>query len=133
MKNRAKCRLCGDILESLTQFDVVECSCKEISIWGGEYELRCHARDFKNFLRIDDRGAERQVKYIEVHEEDQKNEASEPVPKALTRQELIDEIDTLVQYISDYPPHKLHSACTYADLRDFVSLLSSVLKLPFPY
>lgn len=133
MKNRAKCRLCGDVIESLTQYDIVECSCKEISIWGGEYELRCHARDFKNFLRIDGEGRERQVKYIDINEANESNGQAEDEPKKPTREELIEELDTLIKYIGDYPPHKLHSACSYADLRDFCSLISSVLKFPFPY
>jgi hypothetical protein len=131
-KNMAKCALCGDTIESLTQFDVVECSCGEISIWGGEYELRCHAKNFKNFLRIDADGSERQVKYIDVTKTDESNESDKPIPESLTREELIDELDTLIKYIGNYPPHKLYSPCSYADLRDFCSLISSVLKFPLP-
>lgn len=58
MRNRAKCKLCGDILESFHEFDYQTCKCNEISISGGLIRYECAAKDFSNFLRVDDEGNE---------------------------------------------------------------------------
>jgi len=52
--NKAKCKLCGDIIESKHQHDFVRCKCGEIFVDGGNSYSRYGARDFKNFLRYDD-------------------------------------------------------------------------------
>ncbi len=52
-KNRAKCKLCGDILESKHRHDFVSCKCGEIFIDGGNDYWRAGARDLKNILRFE--------------------------------------------------------------------------------
>ena len=39
-RNRAKCLLCGDIIESQSRHDFVTCSCGNLSVDGGEWYLR---------------------------------------------------------------------------------------------
>lgn len=58
MRNRAKCNLCLDVLESFHTFDKVECSCGEISISGGMDHFECGYKNIENFIRIDDRDKE---------------------------------------------------------------------------
>jgi hypothetical protein len=55
MRNRAKCRLCNDIIESTHVHDYKTCSCGEISVDGGNEYHRCSAKDFHNFIRLDDK------------------------------------------------------------------------------
>lgn len=62
MKNRAKCKLCGDIIESYHDQDHVICKCGEIEVFAG-LGMRCAARDFANFIRVDDEGNEIVVTY----------------------------------------------------------------------
>jgi hypothetical protein len=62
MRNRAKCRLCGDILESFHEHDRVECSCGEIAISGGTVRYELAYRNLDNFLRLDDNDQETPVK-----------------------------------------------------------------------
>lgn len=38
--NKAKCRICGDIIQSLHRHDFRSCSCGEISVDGGHSYLR---------------------------------------------------------------------------------------------
>jgi len=57
MRNRAKCRKCGSVIESFHPTDFILCKCEEIAVDGGE-ALRCYARDWGNFLRVDDEGNE---------------------------------------------------------------------------
>lgn len=46
--NRARCRKCGDFLESLSVHDFKTCSCGAISIDGGLKYLRRLAKDFND-------------------------------------------------------------------------------------
>ena len=54
MKNRAKCKLCNSIIESFHRHDYVTCACGEIAVDGGLDYFKVIARDYANFLRIDD-------------------------------------------------------------------------------
>jgi hypothetical protein len=58
MRNRAKCKLCGDILESFVDGDLVQCNCREIAIDGGLQFLKTWAKDYANFLRVEEDGTE---------------------------------------------------------------------------
>ena len=84
MRNRAKCKLCSDILESFHEHDWVSCKCGEISICGGNVKLECSAKDWKSFLRVDDQGN------VIVPKVMQKDEVEAIVePKALSKAEKI--------------------------------------------
>lgn len=50
--NRAKCKLCGDIITSTHRHDFVRCKCGEIFVDGGKSYTRCGAGDFKNFISM---------------------------------------------------------------------------------
>ena len=49
-KNAAKCRLCGDVIESKSVHDFVVCSCGEIFVDGGHEYLRRGANNFENLI-----------------------------------------------------------------------------------
>jgi hypothetical protein len=51
-RNVAKCRLCGDIIESRHRHDFVRCKCGEIFVDGGLEYLRAGALDFNNFINL---------------------------------------------------------------------------------
>lgn len=53
--NRAKCKLCGDIIVSKHRHHFVFCKCGEIFIDGGNSYWRCGAKNFKNLLRFKNR------------------------------------------------------------------------------
>jgi tRNA(Ile2) C34 agmatinyltransferase TiaS len=36
IRNKAKCKLCGDIIESMTRHDFKFCSCKKMAVDGGK-------------------------------------------------------------------------------------------------
>ena len=48
IRNRAKCLLCGDIIESHDRHDFVTCSCGSLSVDGGRYYIR------RAFVNVDD-------------------------------------------------------------------------------
>ncbi len=53
VRNRAKCRLCNDIIESTHVHDYRTCSCGEISVDGGGEYQRFSANDVNNFISLD--------------------------------------------------------------------------------
>lgn len=50
--NKAKCKLCGDVVESKTVHDFRSCSCGEISVDGGKDYLRRCAKDLSNIIEL---------------------------------------------------------------------------------
>lgn len=51
--NKARCRLCDDVIESKSVHHFVQCKCGEIFVDGGNEYWRAGAGDFKNFERLD--------------------------------------------------------------------------------
>lgn len=50
IKNAARCKLCGDIVESTYTHDFVTCSCGNLSVDGGhDYLRRCFRDDEDSF------------------------------------------------------------------------------------
>jgi len=50
--NKAQCKLCGDIIESLNRHDYKRCSCGEIAVDGGKSYLKRSAGDFNNMIEL---------------------------------------------------------------------------------
>ncbi len=63
MRNRAKCKLCGEVIESMHKHDYVVCKCGEIAVDGGQEYSRCVAAHKENFLKIDDEGNAVEIKH----------------------------------------------------------------------
>lgn len=124
MKNRAKCKLCNDIIESFHSTDCVMCKCGEIGVDGGD-KLLCFANDFSNFLRVDDKGNEIVVK-VENN--------SEPKDMILntkpTKKDLLEMLDNFITNIDQLPQHAKYSPVSHADLSSVLTLVSSILRSP---
>jgi hypothetical protein len=52
LQNKAKCTLCGDVIESKHRHDFVSCSCGNIFVDGGKEYLRRGAADFEHFEEL---------------------------------------------------------------------------------
>lgn len=50
--NKAKCKVCGDVIVSKHRHDFVQCNCGEISVDGGQEYLRRGARNVENFIEL---------------------------------------------------------------------------------
>lgn len=136
MRNRAKCKLCGDILESFHQHDYVECKCKQISIDGGQNYWRCSAIDYANFLRIDDDGNEVIVTYKEERK-DTPPTTEQPEPQELKKDEaiaslppepLIDVVDEMIRNIERLPVHAQLMPVNQYDYMAILLLFKRFLK-----
>lgn len=152
MRNRAKCKLCSDILESFHRYDYVSCRCGEISIDGGQDLFRCASKDWNNFLRVDDNGNEITIKVIEKNDKDNRFNAegtcvnptndtsvssqyNSDIPKLddnqdspLTKQELLKELDMMIKNIEDLPDVAMRTYVNHYDLYSFMLLVSSIFK-----
>lgn len=123
MKNRAKCKLCQSIIESFHRYDYVTCKCGEISINGGNDILECSAKDFANFLRVDEHDNEILVKVVE------KDKPKEPqeIPKP-TKKEITDMLENMVKNLESLPQNAMSLPVNHYDLYSFMAVVLSIFK-----
>ena len=120
MKNRAKCKLCNDVIESKHGRDYVECSCGEISIDGGNESYKASAVDWKNFIRVDDQNNEILVQII-----DRKEEGRDMKP---TRKEILEQVNNMIQSIEGLPSNAMQTSINHYDYLSILILLSGSLQ-----
>ena len=58
-RNRVKCLLCGDIIESRYRHHLVECSCGNAFVDGGNDYWRCGGKNIEMVKRINEDDEER--------------------------------------------------------------------------
>lgn len=123
MKNRAKCKLCESIIESFhsTHYDM--CKCGEISVEGGD-SMKCYAKDFANFLRVDDEGniiipiVKSCIDGMQVDIEIQKP----------TKKDCINMLENMLKSIEDLPTHALSGFPTQYDLLSLGMIILAIFK-----
>lgn len=130
MRNRAKCKLCSDILESFHQFDWVTCRCGEVSITGGNVIMECSAKDWNNFLRVDDHGNVIIPKVLSKDDVKLPHHDSDVIlpSKSLSFQEKLFSLRELASSIESLPKHVMESPITHYDFYSFLVVLVSALE-----
>lgn len=121
MKNRAKCKLCDTVIESFHSTDYVICNCGEIAVDQGD-AMRCAAKNWDNFIRIDDDGKEIPVN---IKEEDVKPIDIQEKP---TKKELLEMLDEMVKSYDNLPPQAMNAPVTNYDMSSALLLLSAILR-----
>lgn len=114
MRNRAKCKLCGFIIESVHEKDMCECNCGEISVMGGD-RLGCSAKNWNNFLRVDDND---NIIVPTIKE-------SLPRP---TKEDLLSALDEMIKRIEAMPPNAMVTSINHYDFVSVLMLLSSIFR-----
>jgi hypothetical protein len=122
MRNRAKCKLCGDIIESFAIGDVISCLCGEISIEGFDPHFKCYYRDVRNFLRVDDEGNE-----VVVREEGQLSEDSVQF-KAPTKEEVLKLMEEMISKMDSLPMNAKTLPVTQSDLSSMLWLVLTAFR-----
>lgn len=117
MRNRAKCKLCQSIIESFHTGDHVSCKCDEISVSEGE-ALRCSAKNWSNFMRIDDEENEIIVTVNEVS-----SDLSKPKKK-----DLLNMLEEMIKNIEKLPPNGMLSPINHYDFASALLLLLSIFR-----
>ena len=129
MKNRAKCKLCQTIIESMHSTDLVLCKCGAISVDGGD-GMRCAANDWNNFLRVDDEGHEIIIKIQNTENEAQSQNKQKLSSESVkpTKAELIKMLEDMIESIERLPTHAMQSPISHYDLASALLLISEILK-----
>lgn len=123
MRNRAKCKKCQQIIESVDKYIV--CSCREIGIGPHLYAA---ARDWDNFVRIDDDGNEISVRYEDKgNDQDQEINKQEEAHKP-TKDDMIRMLDEMVKSYENLPQPALLSPVSHSDFLSLLMLVSSLFK-----
>lgn len=120
MRNRAKCKLCQVVIESTDEHDVCQCECGEISVLGGSKEFRCAAKDFSNFIRVDDDDKEIEVR---VKNKTQEEEFPQTQP---SKKEMIEMLYNMIKNYQDLPQQAMS---TYINHYDLLSVLMLVYRI----
>ncbi len=118
MRNRAKCKLCKDIVESMHPTDSVMCQCGEIEVYGGD-AMRCRFGDVGNFLRVDDEGNE-----IIVREKNVDISSSK-----VDREGLLRMLDDMIENVERLPEHAKITPINHYDFCGLMMLLRSILRV----
>lgn len=129
MRNRAKCKVCGDVLESFHRHDYVVCKCEEISIDGGLDYLHASAKNFDNFLRIDEDDSEIPVQYHEKDQgKDQQIDKQEEAHSKPDKDQLISMLDDLIKSYDNLPQQAILAPVNHSDILSVLMLVSSLFK-----
>ena len=128
MRNRAKCKLCLSVLESFHKNDFVACKCGEIAICGGLETLITQAKDYANFLRVDDEGNEIIVTYKGENTEEATKELHADPVKPITKKELLDMLEEFIRSDEKLPESAQMSPLTYYDLSRYMLIILEILK-----
>lgn len=129
MRNRAKCKLCNDIIESYHPTDLVYCSCGQIGLDGGD-AMKCMANSWENFLRIDDNGKE--IPVIVQNEstvaQQQAESCAQEVPKVKpNKAEIKILVDEMIKNYENLPQQAMYAPTTHADVLSVLLILSTML------
>ncbi len=122
MRNRAKCYLCQSIIESFHSTDTVECACGEIAVMEGE-AMKCAAKNFGNFLRVDDEGNE-----IIVKVQGTVTIAPDCADYTPCKADLQSELKRMIDSIEAMPPIAMNSYVTQYDLWCGLRLISAIMQ-----
>jgi len=135
MRNRAKCRLCDEVIESLHGHHYVSCKCKEIAIDGGKDSFKCLAKNWDNFIRINDEGNEVIPKIKnKVSKEEEAPILKEVLPQELssvkltTKGDLVNELKGMLANIEQLPPQAMNIAINHYDLSSLLMLLVALFE-----
>lgn len=113
MRNRAKCKQCESIIESVDLKGEVSCKCGQISVSGGDL-LGCSAINWVNFLRVDDEG---NVIVPKIQDK----------PK-VTREDFLKALDEMISRIEEMPKQAMIVAINHYDFVSLLILLSSIFR-----
>lgn len=126
MRNRAKCALCEDIIESKDQHDYVTCKCGEIAVDGGQAYWRQMAQHADNFLRLDDNdNVVERVPEKEVNTQEILKEISKPAP---TKDELLEHLKDLLERVQNMPEHAKTISINHYDFESLLILVLAIFK-----
>lgn len=128
MRNRAKCKKCEDVIESFHRHDFVSCKCGEISVDGGQEYFRCLAKDWANFIRVDDENNEIPVKIVAEEQKKPLQTLQTEEPQSLTLETRLSMLDEMIKSIERLPDYALDAPVNHYDYLAMLTLLREIFK-----
>ena len=122
MRHRAKCKVCGSVIESKGVGDYVVCECGDVVLEGDP--SGCFLARLKNkssMVIIDDEGNEIIPK-----------QAVEAIPmpdEKPSRRELLESLEHWLENLENLPVNARMTPVTHADLASVVSLVCALFRL----
>lgn len=130
MRNRAKCKKCDAVIESLYTGELVSCYCGEIEVYDGPQDnpndLKSRAYDYANFIRIDDDNKEHEVRFEEGGKLKTVDRSGKP-----SAQEIMDVLKSRIDHYDHLPSQVQYSHVVYSDLIDILRCLVALHRLSF--
>lgn len=124
MRNRAKCKGCGDIIENKNTTGYVICTCGDVSVCIDDGVFRAHLKNKENFLLVDDEGNEIIPKEAILP----KDTIAESPDYKPTKKEMLEMLEEMRKRIESLPPDAMLAPITHADFCSLLMLLSSILR-----
>lgn len=121
MRNRIKCKLCQDVIESISG-EEVECSCKHIAVRGMWSNREILAIDFKNVIGIEDDGSESDINVIESRKNAPIIDDMKQPPT-----DVLFEITEMIRSFERLPPHATMQPLTQVDLFAVLLLMTKLV------
>jgi hypothetical protein len=128
MRNRAKCKLCKDVLESFHRHDYVTCSCGQISIDGGNDCYKASALNWSNFLRVDDEGNEIIPKIEDANMPSDNGFSEKTLSQPITKKDLLKQLDAMIENIEKLPNMAMSLPINHYDFVSALILLQAILS-----
>lgn len=118
---KGKCGICQSRIETFKKGDSVECICGEIGIDCRENQALISAREWKNFIRLDDMNQPMGAPQVKSS-----SEAEEP--KRPGKEQLLDMLSMMIKNLEELPPKGLGSAVTHYDLLSSLLLIDALFR-----
>lgn len=124
MKEKLKCLNCDTIVSSLSMQDHVSCKCGDLVICAGNGHVCIYAKDVLKVDWIEEDASN----VIQVDKQEEHNACEGNVKGSITRQELLNELETWISNVSSLTPTALISPVSHYDLASLAMLISAILK-----
>ncbi len=135
MRNRIKCMLCQDVIESTHRHDFKSCKCGACSVDGGNEYKRCLFDKPENIRILEDDDSEHEIvipkdRLQRLEEKQEPEQIIEDMPKKKpTRKELRGILDEMIKSVESLPPHAMTDPLNQYDYSSFLMILQSILSL----
>ena len=91
--------------------------------------MHCAAKNFDNFLRVDDLRNTITVKYKKSDEIGEDKSPEEELRPLLTREQRIEELKRIIDHTTSLPDIALQGYVSHAELCNFMLLIHSILVM----
>lgn len=123
---RAVCKLCRTTIKAEFK-QYVSCACGEISLNYLEPEIKFIAREWENFIHLDDEGNEILINVIEKED----ISSAKPHPEGISKpsiEELLGLLNHMIKTYEELPPNAMTTPITHYDLLSVLLLFAELFR-----